>query len=174
LHWHGFLSKILISHTTCYTLFLSKKLFLIFIRKPEISSTCSICLKWLWNWRLCAFCWDLYYSFGKTIKSRRIQQSKLKRPRSPSGNGWGNFTRSEKRLLIIRNLHNQKTIVNKQEVLLVKRKFPSKEERFPDQQEFSFWQVKFPVYWQLSSDFADSWLSASVFLSMYKFFTHKK
>jgi hypothetical protein len=60
---------------------------------------------------------------------------------------------------------------------LVKRKFPSEEERFPFQQEFSFWSEgiflltskTLSVHRQLSSYFSDSWLSASVLLSVQYF-----
>jgi hypothetical protein len=60
-------------------------------------------------------------------------------------------------------------------VLLVKTKFPSEEEIFPYQQEFSsspegnflLTSKTLPVYRKSSSHFADSLLSASVFLRVY-------
>ncbi len=64
-------------------------------------------------------------------------------------NPW-NSARSEKRLLIIRNLQSEKIIVNKQEefylskgkFLQIRKKIPADKEIFPLQKEISFWQVK--------------------------------
>ncbi len=59
-------------------------------------------------------------------------------------------TRSEKRLLIIRNLQSEKPIVNNQKefylskgkFLQIRKKIPADKKIFPLQKEFSFWQVK--------------------------------
>jgi hypothetical protein len=68
--------------------------------------------------------------------------------------------RSEKRLLIIRNLQNEKTIiVNKQkEFYLSKEKILQIRKKFPANKEISFHfrSKTLPVYQQLSSHFADS------------------
>jgi hypothetical protein len=67
---------------------------------------------------------------------RRLQRQTHLKPAQPERTL---HTRTEKRLLIIRNLQSEKTIVNKQqEFYLSEGKFSSEEEIFPYQQEFSF------------------------------------